>query len=48
MFFGFFPRASDDLTTHMVAAHSMEEFQKELDQGKVSDTQTNTPHAVCV
>ncbi|XP_034427505.1 bifunctional glutamate/proline--tRNA ligase isoform X7 [Hippoglossus hippoglossus] len=30
-----FKKASDDMKSHMVAAHSMEEFQKELDQGKI-------------
>ncbi|XP_062245767.1 bifunctional glutamate/proline--tRNA ligase isoform X2 [Platichthys flesus] len=30
-----FKKASDDLNSHMVVAHSMEEFQKELDQGKI-------------
>uniref|UniRef100_A0A8C4X2Z4 Bifunctional glutamate/proline--tRNA ligase n=1 Tax=Erpetoichthys calabaricus TaxID=27687 RepID=A0A8C4X2Z4_ERPCA len=30
-----FTRASNDLKTHMVAADSMEEFQKELDQGMI-------------
>nr|XP_043885451.1 bifunctional glutamate/proline--tRNA ligase isoform X1 [Solea senegalensis] len=30
-----FNKASDDLQKHMVAADSMEDFQKELDQGKV-------------
>lgn len=29
-------RASDDLKTHMVVADSMEQFQKDLDEGKVS------------
>ncbi|MEQ2282029.1 Bifunctional glutamate/proline--tRNA ligase, partial [Ameca splendens] len=31
-----FKKASDDLKTHMVAVDTMEEFQKELDQGQVS------------
>ncbi|KAM4744807.1 bifunctional glutamate/proline--tRNA ligase isoform 2-T2 [Anableps anableps] len=30
-----FKKASDDLKTHMVAVDTMEEFQKELDQGKI-------------
>ncbi|XP_008296039.1 bifunctional glutamate/proline--tRNA ligase isoform X2 [Stegastes partitus] len=30
-----FKKASDDLKTHMVAADTMEQFQKELDQGKI-------------
>uniref|UniRef100_A0A665WKU3 Bifunctional glutamate/proline--tRNA ligase n=1 Tax=Echeneis naucrates TaxID=173247 RepID=A0A665WKU3_ECHNA len=30
-----FNKASNDLKTHMVAADSMEQFQKELDQGKI-------------
>ncbi|XP_063040031.1 bifunctional glutamate/proline--tRNA ligase [Engraulis encrasicolus] len=30
-----FNRASNDLMTHMVAADSMEQFQKELDSGKI-------------
>uniref|UniRef100_A0A8D3AHL6 Bifunctional glutamate/proline--tRNA ligase n=1 Tax=Scophthalmus maximus TaxID=52904 RepID=A0A8D3AHL6_SCOMX len=30
-----FVRASNDLKTHMVAAETMEQFQKELDQGKI-------------
>lgn len=30
-------RASDDLKKHMVVADSMEQFQKDLDQGKVRD-----------
>lgn len=34
IFFSF--RASDDLKKHMVVADSMEQFQKDLDQGKVS------------
>ncbi len=33
-----FVRASDDLKNNMVAADTMEQFQKELDQGKVSNT----------
>lgn len=33
-----FDRASDDLNNNMVAVDTMEQFQKELDQGKVSDT----------
>lgn len=33
-----FVRASDDLNTHMVAVETMEQFQKELDQGLVSNT----------
>lgn len=33
-----FNRASDDLNTNMVAVDTMEQFQKELDQGKVSAT----------
>lgn len=33
-----FDRASDDLNNNMVAVDMMEQFQKELDQGKVSDT----------
>lgn len=32
-----FARASDDLKSHMVAVDTMEQFQKELDQGKVSN-----------
>ena len=39
-----FVRASDDMKSHMVAADSMEEFQKELDEGKVS----NITLCVCV
>lgn len=35
-------RASNDLKTHMVAVDTMEQFQKELDQGKVSNTTCNT------
>lgn len=33
----FFPflRASEDLKSHMVVANTMEDFQKELDSGKV-------------
>lgn len=33
----FFPflRASEDLKSHMVVASNMEDFQKELDSGKV-------------
>lgn len=38
-----FVRASDDLKNNMVAADTMEQFQKELDQGKVSNT-TQTQH----
>lgn len=38
-----FVRASDDLNTHMVAVDTMEQFQKELDQGKVS----NATHSQC-
>lgn len=34
-------RASDDLKNNMVAVDTMEQFQKELDQGKVSNI---TPH----
>uniref|UniRef100_A0A3Q2NNV5 Bifunctional glutamate/proline--tRNA ligase n=1 Tax=Fundulus heteroclitus TaxID=8078 RepID=A0A3Q2NNV5_FUNHE len=30
-----FRKASDDLKTHMVAVDTMDEFQKELDQGKI-------------
>uniref|UniRef100_A0A8C5G7D5 Bifunctional glutamate/proline--tRNA ligase n=1 Tax=Gouania willdenowi TaxID=441366 RepID=A0A8C5G7D5_GOUWI len=30
-----FNKASEDLKTHMVAADTMEQFQKELDQGKI-------------
>uniref|UniRef100_A0A4W6G2L8 Bifunctional glutamate/proline--tRNA ligase n=1 Tax=Lates calcarifer TaxID=8187 RepID=A0A4W6G2L8_LATCA len=30
-----FKKASDDLNSHMVAADTMEQFQKELDQGKI-------------
>ncbi|XP_041837203.1 bifunctional glutamate/proline--tRNA ligase isoform X3 [Melanotaenia boesemani] len=30
-----FRKASDDLKTHMVAADTMEQFQKELDEGKI-------------
>ncbi|GAA6225930.1 bifunctional glutamate/proline--tRNA ligase-like [Lates japonicus] len=30
-----FKKASDDLKSHMVAADTMEQFQKELDQGKI-------------
>uniref|UniRef100_A0A3B4BK04 Uncharacterized protein n=1 Tax=Periophthalmus magnuspinnatus TaxID=409849 RepID=A0A3B4BK04_9GOBI len=30
-----FKKASDDLNSHMVAVDTMEEFQKELDQGKI-------------
>ncbi|XP_046711864.1 bifunctional glutamate/proline--tRNA ligase isoform X1 [Silurus meridionalis] len=30
-----FKRASDDLKSHMVAADTMEQFQKELDEGKI-------------
>ncbi|XP_069029580.1 bifunctional glutamate/proline--tRNA ligase isoform X1 [Embiotoca jacksoni] len=30
-----FKKASDDLKTHMVAADTMEQFQKDLDQGKI-------------
>ncbi|KAJ8362784.1 hypothetical protein SKAU_G00116150 [Synaphobranchus kaupii] len=30
-----YQRASNDLKTHLVAADSMEEFQKQLDQGKI-------------
>uniref|UniRef100_A0A3Q1EBQ1 Bifunctional glutamate/proline--tRNA ligase n=1 Tax=Acanthochromis polyacanthus TaxID=80966 RepID=A0A3Q1EBQ1_9TELE len=30
-----FKKASDDLKTHMVAVDTMEQFQKELDQGKI-------------
>ncbi|XP_055010679.1 bifunctional glutamate/proline--tRNA ligase isoform X2 [Boleophthalmus pectinirostris] len=30
-----YKKASDDLNTHMVAVDTMEEFQKELDQGKI-------------
>lgn len=37
-----FVRASDDLKRNMVPADTMEQFQKELDQGKVSN---NKPHA---
>lgn len=38
-----FVRASDDLKSHMVAADTMEDFQKDLDQGKVSyQTMTQT------
>lgn len=33
----FFGRASEDLKTHMVVANSIEDFQKELDSGKVRD-----------
>lgn len=33
-----FIRASDDLKNNMVAVDTMEQFQKELDQGKVSNT----------
>lgn len=33
-FFSFF-RASEDLKSHMVVANNMEDFQKELDSGKV-------------
>lgn len=32
-----FIRASDDLKNNMVAVETMEQFQKELDQGKVSN-----------
>lgn len=32
---GLFKKASDDLNSHMVAVDTMEEFQKELDQGKI-------------
>lgn len=31
-------RASDDMNNNMVAVDTMEQFQKELDQGKVSGT----------
>lgn len=30
-------RASEDLKAHMVVANTMEDFQKELDSGKVRD-----------
>ena len=30
------PRASADLKQHMVVADTMEQFQKDLDQGRVS------------
>lgn len=30
-------RASDDMKSHMVAVDTMEQFQKELDQGRVSN-----------
>lgn len=33
-----FVRASDDLTGNMVAVDTMEDFQKELDMGKVRST----------
>lgn len=33
-----FNRASDDMNNNMVAVDTMEQFQKELDQGKVSGT----------
>lgn len=33
-----FVRASDELKSNMVAVDTMEQFQKELDQGKVSNT----------
>lgn len=32
-------RAAADLKSHMVVANSMEEFQKELDSGKVNNLQ---------
>lgn len=37
-----FVRASDDLKNNMVAVDTMEQFQKELDQGKVSNV---IPHS---
>ena len=36
-------RASNDLKTHMVAVDTMEQFQKELDQGKVRNTAQTRP-----
>lgn len=44
-----FVRASDDLKNNMVAVETMEQFQKELDQGKVSNathTQSKTFHCL--
>lgn len=44
-----FFRASDDLKNNMVAVETMEQFQKELDQGKVSNTihtQSKTFHCL--
>lgn len=38
-----FNRASDDLNNNMVAVDTMEQFQQELDDGKVSGT-THSQH----
>lgn len=35
LFFFTFLRASEDLKSHMVVADTMEDFQRELDSGKV-------------
>lgn len=43
-----FARASDDLTRNMVAVDTMEDFQKELDKGKVrSTTKSNNRRLSC-
>lgn len=41
-----FVRASDDLTSSMVAADTMEDFHKELDKGKVRRTTWGKGHCL--
>lgn len=44
----FFNRASNDLKSHLVAADTMEQFQKELDSGKVRSKHHPTQKGVPV